>query len=327
MRFGIIGTNFISDEFMKGVSLLSDKITVTGVCSGRIENAQAFADKYDIPSVFPNHIEMLDSGQIDAVYIATPNSKHYQMTLDALSRKIPTFCEKPLAVNLKQAEEMISLAIKNKTYLHHGIVPLYTPNLPVLKTHLAQLGPIRRVVLAMNQYSSRYDLYLAGENPTTFRKDLANGSLMDLGIYLISVLVALFGKPNRIQADSIMLDTGVDAASTLLLTYDSFQAVIMCSKVIASQVISEITGENGSIDIKLPSLLKDITLNRRKEQTSEIISQLYDNHFRLELEEFLNVVESGRYESDMVPYQLTLDIMEVLTEARLVSGIKFREDE
>lgn len=326
MRFGIVGTNFISDFFMDGASYIKDKVEVTAVCSRRLENAQAFADKYHIEAVYDNYKEMLDSGKIDAIYIATPNASHYQMVIDSLERKMPTFCEKPLAVNYKQAKEMIDLAKKNETYLHHGIVPLYLDNFTLLKKSLDKVGKLRRAVFSMNQYSSRYDMYLAGKNPTTFRNELGNGALMDLGVYLISLSLGLFGKPKSIQANSLMLETGVDAATTLILSYDDFEAVILCSKVNNSQIVSEIAGEDAYISIEYPSLVNGVNIHVRKDQTDTLISEDYDHQFRFELQEFVKVVESGRYESSLVPYQLSLDILETITEARKLAGVMYKED-
>lgn len=327
MRFGIVGTNFISDEFVQGAKLLKEKIELTAVCSGKIENAKLFAEKHGIENVFSNHIEMLESGLIDAIYIATPNAMHYQMTMDGLNRKIPVFCEKPLAVTNKQAKNLIDTARENKTYLHHGIVPLYNPNFILLKEKLNDIGQIRRVVMSFSQYSSRYDRYKNGENPTTFRNALANGSFMDLGIYTVSLCVALFGKPKEVFANSIMLESNVDGATTAILVYEGYEAIVMVSKITNSNILSEISGEDGIISIEMPSRLKKIEVKYRGEDSSELVAETKDDLFRLELQEFIDVIESGKFESDKVPYDLSLDIIDTMVKARESSGIKYIEDE
>lgn len=327
MRFGIVGTNFISEEFVQGANLLKDKIQITAVCSGRLENAKSFAERNNIDNVFSNHIEMLESGVIDAIYIATPNAMHYQMTMDALNRNIPTFCEKPLAVTSKQAHELVNKAKENQTYLHHGIVPLYNPNFKVLREKIKDIGQVRRVVFSFNQYSSRYDRYKRGENPTTFRNALANGAFMDLGIYTISLCVALFGKPKEVFANSIMLESNVDGATTAILKYDDFEAIVMVSKITNSNILSEISGEDGIISIEMPSRLKKLEMTYRGDTNSEIIAETTDDLFKLELEEFISVVEANKFESEKVPYSLTLDIVDTMVKARKSSGIRYIEDE
>ncbi|MFM1538940.1 Gfo/Idh/MocA family protein [Helcococcus bovis] len=326
MRFGIVGTNFITDEFMEGAMLLKDKIEITSICSGKIENAKKFAEKYNIKNFYENHIEMLESGKIDAIYIAVPNSLHFEMTMDAIQRNIPIFCEKPLAVNSKQVKILIDAAIKNKVYIHHGVVPLYTENFNIIKNNLQNIGKIRRAVFALNQYSSRYDRYLRGENPTTFRNEFANGAIMDLGIYIVSLCVALFGKPKTISANSFILDSKVDGATSAILSYENFEVILLCSKITNSNIISEISGEDGIISISIPSRVSTVKIQNRLDKVNIQTYHEMENSFKCELKEFLNVVENGKYESEILPYKLTSEIIDVMTQIRKISGVKFKED-
>ena len=248
MKFGILGTNFVSDAFMEGLKLVNDCEAVA-VCSGRKENAIRFAEMYNIPYVFDNYQAMLDANIIDAVYIATPNSMHYEQTRYFLEHKIPVFCEKPLACNVNQVKELYDIANMNQTYLHDATMPLYSPNFQLIKESMHKIGKIRRAVFSFEKYSSRYESYLRGENPTTFRKELCNGAFMDLGIYTIADAVGLFGKPISILSSAQILETGVDCINTSIFKYPDFDVVILNSKVSTTKIISEIQGENGVIQL------------------------------------------------------------------------------
>ncbi len=335
MRIGVIGTNFVSDMFMKGASFVSE-VEVTAVCSGRYENALKFAKKYGIENVFNNYIEMMESDTVDAIYLATPNSMHHQMAIECLKRKFPVFCEKPLGSNYQQVKEMIEAAIENNVHLHDGTVPLYSPNLKVIKDYLKKIGRIRKAVFIFGKYSSRYDAYLRGENPTTFRRELCNGSIMDLGIYAIADAVALFGKPEKIYATAQLLDTGVDCAGTAIFSYPDFEVVILHSKVTDTQLVSEIQGEKGNIYIPMLSRLDKIYYQSREEnkkmvynENNEIISigQEYDHQFANQLRDFVYCYKNGLVESEVNPFSQILDIHEVLTECRLQSKVIFDCDE
>lgn len=335
MRIGIIGTNFVCDMFMAGASFVNE-IKVTAVCSGKYENALKFAEKYKIENVFKDYIEMLESNTIDAVYIATPNSMHYQMGIECLKRKFPVFCEKPLGSNFKQVKKMIETAIENKVHLHDGLVPLYSPNVKVLREYLKKIAPIRKAIFIFGKYSSRYDSYLKGENPTTFRRELCNGSIMDLGVYAIADAIALFGKPKKIYATAQLLETGVDCLGTAIFSYEGFEVVILHSKVTNTQIISEIQGEKGNIYIPMLSRLEKIYYQPQQEQGKIVynenngmisIGQDYDHQFANQLRDFLYCYKNGLVESEVVPFSLTLDIYEVLTEARLQSKVIFDCDE
>ena len=119
-------------------------------------------------------------------------------------------------------------------------------------------------MFALGQYSTRYDAYLRGENPTTFRMEFCNGSLVDIGIYCVAVTVGLFGKPVGILANASKLATGVDAMGSTILIYDDFEVVIMHSKVSNSSITSEIQGEQGNVYIDSISRMENVFMEVRK---------------------------------------------------------------
>ncbi len=321
MRFGVVGTNFVSDYFMTGAGFVPE-IEVTSVCSGHRENAEKFAAKYGIANIYEDYIQMIESGNIDVIYLAVPNRAHYEMTLECLKRHIPTFCEKPMGGNYQQVREMIQCAIDNDTYLHDGTIPLYSPNLAVIREYLGKIGRIRRGVFSFGKYSSRYDAYLRGENPTTFRAELYNGSLMDLGIYVIADIVALFGKPQEIYSEASLLESGADCMGVSVLKYDGFDALAWHSKVTDTEICSEIQGEQGTLFLPHLSLLDEVYYKPRGGEKVQV-GQRFDHHFANELRDFVYGVSHGLKESVLNPYQQVLDIHEVLTECRLKAGIIF----
>lgn len=325
IRFGVVGTNFVSDSFMAGIQI-TEGVEVAVVCSGRKENAIRFAKRYQISDVFDTYQDMAESNLIDAVYIATPNSMHFEQASFFLNHHIPVFLEKPMTINDQQAKQLFDLVQKNNTYLHDGIMPLYSPNLDVLRSCMAEIGPIRRVVLSFQKYSSRYDAYLQGENPTTFRKELANGAFMDLGIYTTACAIALFGKPHQVSSSASLLSTGVDGLNTAVFHYEGFDAVVMNSKITNSKVISEIQGERGIIQFKEPSTLTSISLTLHNEECRQIeVSQLTPFHHQLN--DFKDSINQKRMQSIKVPHRLSIDIIEIVTKCRIQSGVVYLDDQ
>lgn len=325
MKFGIIGTNFVSDFFMEG-SKFVEECEVVAVCSGRYGNAIKFAEKYNIPNSFKSYEDMYEAGIIEAVYVATPNAMHKDMTEYFLEKHIPVFCEKPMASNRDEVFSMIEASRKHNTYLQEGLIPLYNPNYLILKESLDLVGPIRQVNLNFSKYSSRYDAYLNGENPTTFRSELANGSMMDLGVYIFGFCIGLFGKPNRILSDATLLDTGADVAGSSIFEYDGFIANLSYSKASTTDNYCEICGEKGTLIIDQPSnprklIFVDYKNNERKDLTVEVI-----DNFKYEIEEMIENVKKGKIESEKIPHSMSQDIHDVLTEARKQSGIVFPMD-
>ena len=322
MRFGIVGTNFVSDYFMEGAKCC-EECEVVAVASRRYDNAVAFADKYGIPEAYETYQQMCESGKIDAVYVATPNSTHKEIAMYFMSHGIHTFCEKPMASNIDEVEEMIACAKRNNVYLHEGIVPLFSPNFEVVRSNLSRVGKIRQVYINMAQYSSRYDAYLRGENPTTFRKELSNGALMDLGIYVFSHAIALFGKPKNIYSVANMLDSGVDVAGSSILEYDGFNATLSYSKASNTENKIEICGELGRIIIGHATMYKSIVFVDRKTGARENLYKETEHVFAHQIRDMILQIKSGRTESSKVSLDLSRAIHEVLTRSRAMSGIVF----
>ena len=322
MRFGIVGTNFVSDFFMEGAKCCKE-CEVVAVTSRRYDNAVAFAERYSIPKAYKTYKEMCESGQIDAVYVATPNSTHKEIAMYFMSRGIHTFCEKPMASNASEVREMIECAKKNNVYLHEGIVPLFSPNFDVVKSNLERVGKIRQVYINMAQYSSRYDAYLRGDNPTTFRRELSNGALMDLGIYVFSHALALFGKPKNIYSVANMLDGGADVAGSSILEYDGFNATLGYSKASNTENKIEICGELGSIIIGHPTMYKSIVFVDRKTGERENLYKETEHSFAYQIRDMIEQIKSGRNESTKVSLDFSLTVHEVLTKSRAMSGIVF----
>jgi predicted dehydrogenase len=112
LRVALIGTSFGGSVQLPGFRLV-DGVEVVAVASGRLEHAQAVASKFGIAHAFDDYRAMLDAVPVDLISIATPPYLHHEMVLDAARRGIHVMCEKPLALNAAQAEEMLSAAISN----------------------------------------------------------------------------------------------------------------------------------------------------------------------------------------------------------------------
>ncbi len=325
MNFGIIGTNFVSDSFMEGAQLV-DGCNVVAVCSGKRENAEKFAEKYGIPSFFSTYREMLETGNIDAVYVATPNSTHREIAGDCLKAKKHVFCEKPMAANYDEVCELTELARENGVYLHEGLFPLFSDNYKTIKNNLYRVGRIRQVNINMSQYSTRYDAYLEGKNPTTFRGELCNGATMDLGVYTMATCIDLFGVPAKTYSAAVLLDTGVDVSASAIFVYDGFTVNLAYSKASDSQNRFEICGEDGILSINHPTRIADITFKPRHGGDTIQLFKPAKPGFYYEIAEMISCIKAGKTESRSVPLNLSLELHKVLTKCRQASGIKFPAD-
>jgi len=326
IRFGIIGTSWITEKFIKSAQLTGE-FSLQAVYSRNLERAQEFASKYSAPHVFDDLEEMAQSQLIDAVYIASPNSCHAQQALLFMKNKKHVLCEKPIASNVRELQAMIGAAQENKVLLMEALKTTFLPNFQSIKRHLPKIGTVRRIISNKCQYSSQYDAFKAGEGINTFNPLFSNGSLMDIGIYCIYPIVALFGKPNRIQASAVMLSSGVDGQGSICLTYDDMDAIIVHSKISDSQLASEIQGEKGNIVIDQISTIKKVEFIAKNGVREDISQEQLEDSMYYEVKEFIQLIENNKLESATNSHQLSLAVMEILEVARQQIGLKFPADQ
>jgi len=320
IRFGVIGTNWITDAFIQGASLNED-FKLNAVYSRTEEKAKSFAGKYGVENIFTDLDEMAKSQVIDAVYIASPNSLHSRQSILFLNNGKHVLCEKPLASNSKEVSEMIKTAKDNKVLLMEALKTAFLPNFIAIKDNLHKIGKIRRVINNFCQYSSRYDAYKQGNLPNIFNPAFSTGSLMDIGVYCVYPVISLFGKPKEIKACGTILESGVDGQGTVCLKYDDVEAVIIHSKITDSAIPSEIQGEKGSIVIDKVSVPQKVTIHYRNGDVEDISQPQKKEDMYYEAKEFLNLIKKGKVQSDVNSHDLSLSVMEVLDEARSQMGV------
>ncbi|WP_246943167.1 Gfo/Idh/MocA family protein [Bacillus pinisoli] len=326
MKFAVIGTNWITDRFLEAVKDL-DEFELTAVYSRTKEKASEFAEKYNIRYTFTDYNEMAKSNVIDAVYIASPNSLHNEQAQVFLNHGKHVLCEKPLASNVRETEEMIKVAKQNKVLLMEAMRTTVHPNFKQIQENLYKIGKIRRYFASYCKYSSRYDAFKEGTVLNAFKPEFSNGSLMDLGVYCIYPMIALFGEPKDIKATGIMLSSGVDGSGSILAQYEEMDAVIMHSKINDSFLPSEIQGELGSMLIYDNISSPEKVEIKYKDGTTEKISIVREQpEMYYEAEEFIKLIKEGSTMSTINSFKNSLQTARVMEMARKQLGLIYPAD-
>ena len=327
LKTGVIGTNFISDEFCDAVSRVPG-VVLKAVFSRRQETGDAFAARHSIPEVFTDYAEFLSS-DIDAVYVASPNSVHCEQTLRALEYHKHVLCEKVMAVNEDQGRSMIDCAHRNHVVLLEAMRPDFDPAFDAVGQCLPRLGKLRRATFEFCQYSGRYDDFRQGTVRNAFNPKLGNAAVMDIGVYCIHSLVRFFGMPENIKALSTKLDNGFDGSGIVLMEYKDMIAEAVYSKISASVNPSVIQGEEGSLLIDHISRPGQLELRLRKGSRDELSGGSREflpftpaeNNMVFEIEKFAELIRKN--ETDHKYLQFSLDTIRVIDEVRRQTGIKF----
>jgi scyllo-inositol 2-dehydrogenase (NADP+) len=326
IRFGVIGTNWITDRFLHAAKDMND-FSLFAVYSRTSERAREFAEKYQVANIFTSIEEMAKSDQLDAVYIASPNSFHASQAITFLNHGKHVLCEKPLASNAAEVAQMIEAAKKNNVLLMEAMRTTFLPAFTLIKDNLHKLGKIRRYVASYCQYSSRYDTYKAGTVLNAFNPLFSNGSLMDLGVYCIYPMVVLFGEPKEVRATCIMLDSGVDGEGSLLVKYEEMEAVIIHSKITDSMLPSEIQGEEGTMIIDHIAAPKHIEIKYRDGRKEVLSAKQEREGMYYEARTFVDMIKQGKRDSPINSHRNSYVTATILDAARKEMGLIFPADD
>lgn len=325
IRVGVVGTNWITERLLEAANAVED-YKLAAVYSRTSEKAEEFANKYGITNIFTNLEEMAASEEIDAVYIATPNSLHADQAILFLQNAKHVLCEKPLAANATEVAKMIQTAKEHNVLLMEAMKSTLLPNFKVIQNNLHKIGPVRRYFASYCQYSSRYDQYKKGIVLNAFDPKFANGSLMDLGVYCLYPLITLFGEPNEVKATGIMLASGVDGEGSVLLKYDDKDAVVMYSKITNSYLPSEIQGEKGSMIIDKIHTAEKVDIHYNDGTIEPLTVEQSHPAMYYEVQEFIDLIKQGKTESTTNSFENSYTTMNVLDKVRKEIGLVFPND-
>ena len=344
VRFGVVGAGFIARWFVQAARAVP-RAGVVAVTSAHPERAAAFAAEHGIDASYATQEEMLAAGRpggatpFDVVYIGSPNSLHASQAVAALEAGFHVLVEKPFALDTDQAEAMVAAAGRHDRFLMEGWLTAFEPGTAALRRALPALladgpGP-HRAVLVREQYSRRMDRLRAGGLPPAFDPALGGGSLMDLGVYPVSLAIHLFGTPSRVTAAGRTLGSGADSHGVVVLDYDrlagacardgaarptDLQVVCLHSKTTPTGISSCIASDHRALvfdDCQWPR-----TIELRGPGGAQDLSAPDDGAPALarELAEVCRLVSAGARESDLHPPAASVAAVDVLTQARRLSG-------
>jgi len=330
-NWAILGAGRIAHKFAKDIASI-EGARIYAVASKSMERASTFAEAYDAPHALDSYEALCDLEGVDAVYIATRHIYHAENAIMCLKAGLPVLCEKPFAMNTQQVSQMISAARTHDTYLMEAF---WTRFLPHMKKVLALIesGAIGEVksLKADFGFKANYD-----PEGRLFNKALGGGSLLDIGVYPLFLSLLLFGKPDSIKASALFGETGVDEVCAMLLKFPSNKLAILDSTIL-SDTKSEamIYGTNGHIHMHGQwHRVSTVTLHRDGVEEAEVF-EFESNTFGYNYEAMavmkdlanLSAGQAGaKKESELMPLDFSLLIMETLDAIRVETGIIYNSD-
>lgn len=249
MNVGIVGTSSIA-QTMIGEFQSTSTFRCTAICSRSGARGREAADRYAIETVYTDYARMLADPAVEMVYIAAPNSLHYDYAMAALTAGKHVLCEKPFVPTLAQADALYRLAKERGLLLLETITTAYHPNYARARAALAQIGDVMGVSCVFCQRSSRYQALLEGQVFPVFSPAFCGGALMDINLYNVHFVVGLFGEPQAVHYYPHLHENGIDTNGVLVLEYPGFLCTCTGAKDSAGGNSAEIRGSRGRIEIR-----------------------------------------------------------------------------
>lgn len=318
-KWGILGPGGIARAFAKDLQLVEGH-EVAAVGSRTLSNAQEFAKTFG-GTAYGSYEELVADPTVDAIYVATPHPSHKENVITALNAGTPVLCEKPFAVNAREAREMVAAAEKNGVALMEAMWARFLPHYADVREIIAS-GVLGQILTVQADHGQR----LADRNiPRLVEPSLAGGALLDLGVYPVSFAHMILGNPAKITASAVLTDKGVDAQTSMIFDYtDGAQAILTTTMIEQTPCRAVVAGVNGWLEIDRtfynPTSMRVVLFDGTVTQ----YPHTYTGHgLREQAEVFKQLVQSGKTESEILTWKDTVDIMGTLDAVRSQIGLRY----
>ncbi len=323
VRWGVIGTGGIARSFVSDCAAAGIEFVAVG--SRTAGSARAFADEFGIAAAHGSYEDLVADPQVDAVYVATPHSRHAADALLAIGAGKHVLVEKAFTITAAEARAVVDAARRADVAVMEAMWTRFLPQMAMIRELVAE-GRIGRprLVEATHHQALPSDPRHRLNDPA-----LGGGALLDLGIYPVSFAVDVLGVPTAVVAAGTLSDQGVDTQMGLVLTHGGgAQSLLHFALDVRSPNTASIIGEDGRID--LDDTWYTPTTWRLRDRDGRVVEE-FDGREELagyahEARAFEAMVTSGTHEGGPMDPEETIAIMALMDEARRQVGVRYAAD-
>ena len=265
LRWGLLSTAHINRRLIPAIRA-AGRSDLVAVASRDLGRAEAYATEWEIPRALGSYERMLDDPDIDAVYVSLPNSLHAQWTIRAAEAGKHVLCEKPLALNVEECDQIIDAAETAGVVVAEAVLYLHHPLLHKAQ-QMVKEGTLGQITLVRGAFS----FFLDRLDDVRWQPELGGGSLWDVGSYPVSFIRWIAGEPEEVFGWQTLASSGVDATFTGLLRYGNGVLGLFDSGFRQQfRVQAEVTGTEGTLIIERPFLAGSRLLLQQGSEKEEI---------------------------------------------------------
>jgi predicted dehydrogenase len=322
-RWGVAGPGGIATRFAEAMRFVGDG-EIAAVASRSIERADAFADRFAVPTRYGDYESLAGDPDVDVVYVATPHSRHEADTISFVEAGKHVLCEKPFALNARQARRMVDAARARGVFLMEAMWSRFLPAYRALAEVLEE-GRIGEPLLVEADFGFRMPVM---PEHRLFDRQLGGGALLDLGIYPVQLCSLVLGPPDRVAADGVVGETGVDEQVAAVLHHaGGALGVVKAAVRVSMACAARISGSDGWID--LPPFMHcpdsiTVTGGLGGPGGADRIDGAYEGDgLRFQIAEVHRCLAEGLTESEVMPLDETVTIARTLDAVRARLGITY----
>ena len=324
LRFGIMGTGNIA-RTMAGAIARTDATQLYAVGSRNIDNAKQFAQMYNVSRAHGSYEALCADDNVDIVYVATPHGRHFEDVSLALEAGKHVLCEKAFTLNATQAKDLAVRARANGLFLCEAMWTRFIP-----ATKKASLW-LREGRIGEVRYASAELGFVAAPDFShrLLNLGLGGGALLDVGVYALAFISFAFGsqKPREVKAGSRFFANGADSTTTALLGYDTGWGTAGCSLDTAMDCRGIICGAEGRIEFYDNFMApRKVILHTRDAAPEEFRMDFEHSGYEFQIAACVKAITTGKLESDEMPLDETVLIMQTVDEIKRLTGLKYPKD-
>lgn len=291
IRFAILGTGESAEKFYQA-NRFARGFELAAVYDIEMDRVKEFCFRKGQPAAYDDLAALADDNRVDAAYISGPAGSHYEQAVALLNAGKHVLCQSPLAGDSREAEEMYRIAEEKGLVLLEAATSRYTPGFKEMTRYVNTMGKIRYACFQNSCHLREYESYKKGLVRGVFDQENSGGALRVMAAGPVASMVEMFGAPDKVSAFGVTLDSGVNAAGTIIMNYEDMIGEVQYSVITDSVVPSQIQGEEASMMIKDIELVKDLKI-RRGSVNQVIHFDQSDNAFNHVTETFINMVADG----------------------------------
>lgn len=310
IHFGILGLGNIANRFATNLQH-HPEAELTAVASANKDKQNHFIETYHAKWATDQYSEIINSSEIDVIYIANQHKDHAYWVEQCLLNHKAVLCKKPMALTYKQTKQLIDLAKKQHTFLMEAVKGYFEPAYKQLRQDLSSIGQIKTIEASFN-----YKIPLI-PGKYLFEKG-QGGALNDVGIYPLSFVDSLINEPvSTIEVDYRQHPQAVvDSYFKATLHYPSgCLAIIEGAIDEQKERVATITGTDGTMTIPYYYRMETYTIKKEQSTIDHSYPILYGDIYG-EIDEVIQCLKNNQIESKRYPHQKMLSLAKYLEDIR-----------